>query len=668
MPTRFGLIGEYQSGKSLFINCLLQRSVATVGGGSATTHTVVNYQYGETEYVKLLTTDHKSSILPINELQRLDTATNILVVDVYLRNEFLKNFILTDMPGFGANDSDNEIASSVLPKIDFAILIAYSDKSFGDQTNSFKSLRALKEYRIPYFFVLNCTKTDRWRCDDEGNLEIAKQDLNMLSFYPPQTYPLQDNGINIVNLMWYWYSICDEDDELINRKANRLSFNEYGIEPSIKKELREVSNFFLIKRLFDVEHRGYFELRRYFKEEINALRRELCPIGTIQAFATNSIPDGWMICDGRALDTNEYHDLYYAIGTMYGKKDDTHFMIPDLQGRFIRGWDREGNTDAKRVLGSSQNDALQGHSHSVESCSENGRHFHYIGYKHYPTQEANIGYSTYQHEHVIDHGSSEKKGNRNTDYDGSHKHEIVIGAPKDYSSYGTVRMDTETRPINVALLFCIKVYDVSYTSLLNITRIKTSNMKSPGEGVYEKFDIIDGPFVIQSDLSDIKYPIRLEFHDSNDDILYQRLNHDTPINLPKNGNYFIRFSTSKCKDKSFEEDLLEIYHIDSIGICGDFSNWGHSLNLTQRGSTLIFEGEFEFPKGKYEYKIRANNSWDVELGGDPKDLSSWLGDNLILESNGEKISLVLDLSSHPWDIFRSDSLDQLVKEIQDSIG
>lgn len=46
-PFRFGLIGEYQSGKSLLTNCLLQRSIATVGKGTATTHTVVNYQYGE---------------------------------------------------------------------------------------------------------------------------------------------------------------------------------------------------------------------------------------------------------------------------------------------------------------------------------------------------------------------------------------------------------------------------------------------------------------------------------------------------------------------------------------------------------------------------------------------------------------------------------------------
>ena len=46
---RFGIVGQYQSGKSLLINCLINRHVATVGVGVATTHTVVNYSFSESE-------------------------------------------------------------------------------------------------------------------------------------------------------------------------------------------------------------------------------------------------------------------------------------------------------------------------------------------------------------------------------------------------------------------------------------------------------------------------------------------------------------------------------------------------------------------------------------------------------------------------------------------
>lgn len=648
-PIRFGLIGEFQSGKSLLTNCLLQRSVATVGRGSATTHTVVNYQYGEEECVKLLTKDNTSCIIPLNEFGRLDTSSNVLVADVYIKNDFLKNFILTDIPGFGANDSDNELAKDVLKEVDFAILIASSDKSFGNDTDSFKSLSVLKEYRIPYYFLLNCTKSERWRCDDDGNIEIAKQDIGMLSFYPPVIYPLYDGGMNIVNLMWYWYSICNNDDELINRKANQQAFKEYGIEPSIKEQLREVSNFCLIQKIFSMENRGFLEIKQSIREEINALRKELCPVGTIQAFATNSIPLGWVVCDGRALSIKEYPDLYWAIGSIFGMKDDDNFIIPDLRGRFIRGWDNVGKEDKDREFGSMQEDCIQYHSH-LTSCSEAGYHKHRIATNHWTRSYANTFFTDMTYREPCDYSSTSK------DYDcggaGGHTHSIQVG---DITNSGenpetAVRCGIETRPKNVALLFCIKAYEPISTSLEEATCIATSSMKSPGEGVYEKFAILDGSLMIKSDDATLKHPISVVFHDANGNVYSQRVNHGSPIHMRKDGVYFIRFLTSSCKDKTTDDDLLEIYHIESLCVCGDFSNWDYSLNLSQKGSTLLFEGDFTIPKGDHEFKIRVNDNWDIELGGDAQNLGSWLGSNLSFHSEGTSLRFVLDLSSVTWSI------------------
>lgn len=455
-PIRFGLIGEFQSGKSLFINCLLQRPVATVGGGNATTHTVVNYLYGEQECVKIQTTGRECSFLPINEFYRLDTATNTLVVDVFLRNDLLKHFTLTDMPGFGANEADNEIARKVLPKIDFAILIASSEKSFGNDTDSFRSLRALKDYRISYFFVLNCTKIERWRCDDEGNLTIANQDMSMLSFYPPERYPLKENGLNIVNLMWYWYSICNSNDELINRRTNQLALAEYGIEPSIKEQLREVSNFNLIKKLFDMENRDFLELKRSIREEIESLKRELCPVGTIQAFAFHSIPDGWLPCDGRSLLTSEYPILYKVIGKIFGSIGDDDFKLPNLCGKFIRGWDSIGEIDKNRIFGSLQEDAFQSHQHKTASQSTqySGSHHHSVRYNSYK-EAGNWGTSCTIWELS---NSSSKTHDDATLSSGSHSHTIPeLRTNEIIPTNGVkVRSSNETRPKNIALSFCIK--------------------------------------------------------------------------------------------------------------------------------------------------------------------------------------------------------------------
>lgn len=648
-PIRFGIIGEYQSGKSLLTNCLLRRPIATVGKGAPTTHIVANYRYGEVERVRLLTAENKTRTISIDEFRGLDTSADILVADVFVKNDFLKDFILTDIPGYGANDADNKFATEVLTKIDFAILIASNDKSFGLGTDSYRSLQALEEYRVPYYLVLNCRNTDRWRCDDEDNLRIANKDNDLLVFYPQCKYPLREDGLNIVNLMWYWYSICESDDELIQRRDIQLALSKYGIEPSMKDLLREVCGFDLILKIFSMENRGFLEIKQSIREEINALRKELCPVGTIQAFATNSIPLGWVICDGRALSIKEYPDLYWAIGSIFGKKDDNHFIIPDLRGRFIRGWDNAGKEDKDREFGSIQEDCIQQHSHTI-SCSEAGYHKHRIATHHWTRCYANTFFTNLTYREPCDYSSASKV------YDceeaGGHTHSIQVG---DITNSGEnpeteVRCGIETRPKNVALLFCIKAYEPISASLAEVTCIATSSMKSPGAGVYEKFAILDGSLMINSDDATLKHPISIVFHDANGNVYSQRVNHGSPIHMRKDGVYFIRFLTSSCKDKTTDDDLLEIYHIESLGVCGDFSNWDYSLNLSQKGSTLLFEGDFSIPKGDYEFKIRANDNWDIELGGDAQNLCSWLGSNLSFHSEGTSLRFVLDLSSVTWSI------------------
>lgn len=449
----FGLIGEFQSGKSLLINCILGRHVATVGTGSATTHTIVNYHYSLSEYIEYTDNEGISHALPITELYRLDTSTDIKVVDVYIACEVLRGIIISDMPGFGANVGDNNRTINYLKKIDFGILIASNDKAIGAQSSSYRYIQYLKRFRIPYYFVLNCRDKDKWSCNDPLNENIAECDSSLLEFYRPKSYPMRESGVNIVNLMWYWFSITDHKDEIINRPDNKRALELYQINYGVKKEVGAASNFALINNLFKMENRGFLELLA----ELKKLKEEICPIGTIQCFAFKSIPNGWIICDGRGLSIQEYPLLYEVIGGTFGKLPNDVFCVPDLRGRFIRGWDQSGNIDKDREFGSFQSDSVSEHSHNVESCSENGGHFHFVGYKHYPTQEANVAYSTYQHEHVTDYGDSAKNGNRNTDHDGNHKHDILLGGMKNYGN-AECHISKETRPQNIALLYCIKAF------------------------------------------------------------------------------------------------------------------------------------------------------------------------------------------------------------------
>ena len=65
---------------------------------------------------------------------------------------------------------------------------------------------------------------------------------------------------------------------------------------------------------------------------------KLTPTGTIQVFAGNSLPDGWLLCDGSAISRTTYPNLFIVIGTVYGNGDgSTTFNLPNLTDKFIQG-------------------------------------------------------------------------------------------------------------------------------------------------------------------------------------------------------------------------------------------------------------------------------------------------------------------------------------------
>ncbi|MGX9697259.1 phage tail protein [Janthinobacterium lividum] len=67
------------------------------------------------------------------------------------------------------------------------------------------------------------------------------------------------------------------------------------------------------------------------------------PVGTVIAFAGATAGAtieawGWMLCDGRMLDSASYPELYAALGYLYGGSAG-QFQLPDYRGCFLRGHD-----------------------------------------------------------------------------------------------------------------------------------------------------------------------------------------------------------------------------------------------------------------------------------------------------------------------------------------
>lgn len=69
------------------------------------------------------------------------------------------------------------------------------------------------------------------------------------------------------------------------------------------------------------------------------------PAGAIIAYAGNTIPVGWLLCNGTAVSRSEYSSLFKAIGTTYGSGDgSTTFNLPNLVSKFIEGGSVSGES------------------------------------------------------------------------------------------------------------------------------------------------------------------------------------------------------------------------------------------------------------------------------------------------------------------------------------
>ena len=152
-------------------------------------------------------------------------------------------------------------------------------------------------------------------------------------------------------------------------------------------------------------------------------------------------PDGWLIADGGIILVAEYPELYEAIGTYYGSIGAGTFALPDLRGEFIRGYHTSTNGASgidpdygTRPFGSIQSPALLTHGHTV-----NTYHDHTVDYHHHVSRNRYL-------DDAVTYVST-------ATYEGA-------GAATTSTHYGTHQSDsigaTESRPVNCALLPCIK--------------------------------------------------------------------------------------------------------------------------------------------------------------------------------------------------------------------
>lgn len=223
------------------------------------------------------------------------------------------------------------------------------------------------------------------------------------------------------------------------------------------------------------------------------------PPGLVAPFAAFAAPTGWLACNGDIVPngpgtvqgkTHDFSRLFSVLGTIYGTTAGT---LPDLRGNFVRGYGINGSDPAIRssFFGAQQRDSFQGHKHAIYDPS----HDH-----NYSDPTHGHGVADPGHTHTYrggkeakadskhgDDSKSDDNGNGNK-YDTSNEktnvrvlnstvnidilnqvtgvrvQNPISDAQDSLDPSGSTgpsagiapRVDHETRPNNIAMLYCIK--------------------------------------------------------------------------------------------------------------------------------------------------------------------------------------------------------------------
>ncbi|MEM8971087.1 MAG: tail fiber protein [Pseudomonadota bacterium] len=245
-----------------------------------------------------------------------------------------------------------------------------------------------------------------------------------------------------------------------NGGASTLKVNELAAKPLRAKagvELREgeilqdvpfMAVYDLAGDQFIIHGSGVYA-RSLFPDLINGfVLNNIFPVGAVVPYAGETVPTGWLECDGSSLAVDDFLELHAKIGFAYGGSD-TNFNLPDYRGEFLRGFDNGAGNDpdaanrtdrgdgtAGDAVGTKQDDELRSHEHTGTSDTA-GNHTH--GY------DASTGTTTT----TLTSGAPAFPGNapnsKITDAAGQHSHNITV-EPTGGS---------ETRPRNVSVKWII---------------------------------------------------------------------------------------------------------------------------------------------------------------------------------------------------------------------
>jgi hypothetical protein len=165
---------------------------------------------------------------------------------------------------------------------------------------------------------------------------------------------------------------------------------------------------------------------------ITEIQNALLPTGAVMSFYRTTAPSGWLVCDGTAIPS-QFTALIALVGA----------NTPNLQGQFIRGLTTNLTTASRdplsgsRALGNVQNDGFRSHNHEGITGDDSPDHSH-------------------QYTRPLSVGDNDRGGGSSVWSIDSNEYPYTGGASTRHQHSISSQGDLETRPVNIALLYCIK--------------------------------------------------------------------------------------------------------------------------------------------------------------------------------------------------------------------
>lgn len=174
------------------------------------------------------------------------------------------------------------------------------------------------------------------------------------------------------------------------------------------------------------------------------------PSGTILPFAGTTVPEGWMLCDGRTIPNEVF---YNSLRSVLGNATN----VPDLRGMFLRGAGTNSSATYANNVGPAlravQADAAGPHNHPQQgtlTTNTTGLHQHtFYAWQGGTTPHTTSGAAIKTTIENPATGSDDAP--YSTDGQGNHSHTVTLTGNTANNT------GTETRPVNFGVNFIIKI-------------------------------------------------------------------------------------------------------------------------------------------------------------------------------------------------------------------